>query len=227
MKIKVSHIVRYSAFVALLLLALAPVMAQNIARVGETTIISIELGPGETAAWELYTVPADPDFNFATEPGETSPSYADFVGGTTSTTVSILWKQPGIYFIKVTAVDAAGCTNNLRMYRMEVLPSLPTAVWIPPTDICVGETATLTVELTGTGPWSVTFTDGTTTRTVTDIQTSPHEIPIDPGPKATTEYTITNVTDKWGTNNYPVDPPKAVQVVNPKPNSSPIYRVGP
>lgn len=224
MKIKVSHIVRYSALVALLLLALAPAMAQeNIVRVGETTIISIEIGPGETAAWEMY---ADSTVNFAQVPGETTPAYADFVGGTTSTTATILWRQPGVYFIKVTAVDAAGCTNNLKMIRMRVLEALPTAV-LTTKDICVGETATLTVELTGTGPWSVTFTDGTTTRTVTDIQTSPHEIPIDPGPKATTEYTITNVTDKWGTNNYPVDPPKAVQVVNPKPNSSPIYRVGP
>ena len=224
--IRLSHITRYLALAVLLhlLLALAPAMAQeNIVRVGETTVISIEIGPGETAAWETY---ADSTVNFAQVPGETTPVYADFVDGTTSTTATILWKKPGVYFIKVTAVDAAGCTNNLKMMRIRVIEALPTAV-VTTKDICVGETATLTVELTGTGPWSVTFTDGTTTTTVTDIQTSPHEIRIDPGPKKTTDYTITSVTDKWGTNAYPVDPPTAVQVVNPKPNSSPIYRYGP
>ena len=95
MKIKVFHIARYSALVALLLLALAPAMAQNVVHKGETTVISIDIAPGETAAWELYT---DSTVNFATTPGETSPSYAEFVGGTTSTTATILWKEPGVYF---------------------------------------------------------------------------------------------------------------------------------
>lgn len=206
-----------------MLLALAPAMAQNVVHVGETKVISIEVGPGETSSWELYS---DSTVNFATTPGDPSPDYAEFVGGTTSTTVTILWKEPGIYFYKVTTYDITGCTNNLAVGKIRVLEELPTAT-VTSTAICIGETATLTVEFTGTAPWSFTYTDGTTTKTVTGITTNRYELVIAPNPKTTTEYTITSVTDKWGTNHYLVDPPKVVQEVNPKPDSSPIYRYGP
>lgn len=223
--IRLLHIARYPALAVLLLLllALAPVMAQNVVRQGETSTISVEPYPGDNYMWTLYN---DSTVNFAVDPGTVVQPYADFVGDTNSSTVTILWKEPGVYFFRVNATDITGCTNNLEVGRVRVLEALPTAT-VTSTTICVGETATLTVEFEGTAPWSFTYTDGTTSVTVTDILTSPYELRIDPGPKTTTEYTITSVTDKWGTNTYPTDPPKVVQQVNPKPNSSQIYRYGP
>jgi hypothetical protein len=219
-----THIARYMALAVLLLLlsALAPAKAQNVVRQGETTVIAIEPQPGDTYSWELYN---DSTVNFAVVPGTTTPSYGEFVDGTTSSTVTILWKKPGVYFFKVHAMNASGCTDNLKIGIVRVLEALPTAT-LTTVPICIGETATLTVELTGTGPWSLTYTDGTTTTTVTNIQTSPHEITIKPGPKKTTDYTIISVTDKWGTNNNNVSVPGSMdtQEVNPKPNSSIIYK---
>jgi hypothetical protein len=225
MKIKISHISRYLALAVLLLLlsALAPAMAQNIARTGETTTLSVELQPGETAAWELYS---DPTVDFAKIPGETTPAYAEFVGGSTSSTVNVLWKHPGTYFYKVTAVNASGCTNNLKIGMIEIKTAVTATIEASPA-VCAGETVTLTVTLTGTGPWNFTYTDGTNswTETVPDTSTTPpvvtHPVVISPGPSTTTDYWITSVTDKYGTNTTPSE--KATQQVNPLPAPSTIY----
>ena len=223
MKIKVLHIARYLALAALLhlLLALAPAMAQNVVRTGETTKFEIVQVTGETYTWELYKEPIAPTFNFATEAGETTPSYAEFVGGTnTGTTVNILWKQPGIYFFKVTALSITGCTSNLEIGMIEVKLGVTATIAASPA-VCAGETTSLTVTLTGTAPWEFTYTDGTNSWTVQNVLTSPHVIINAPGPAITTEYWITSVKDQFGTNTTPSA--KTTQVINPLPAPSIIY----
>jgi hypothetical protein len=64
------------------------------------------------------------------------------------------------------------------------------------TTICEGEVTQLSITLTGNGPWDVTYTDGVTTYTLTDI-TSPYNVNVTPA--VTTTYTITSVTDNIGT----------------------------
>jgi len=232
LKIKFFHIARYLALAVLLhlLLALAPVLAQTVVRQGETNTISVEPQPGDSYLYELYS---DSTVNFAVAPADAVHPYADFIGATNSSTVDILWKQPGLYFIKIHALNITGCTDNIKLAMVKVLEALPTAT-MTSTTICVGETATITVELTGTAPWSFTYTatdvssGATTTKTVTGISATPYELKIDPNLKNTTQYTITSITDKWGTNTYPVDPkPTVIQEVNPKPNSSQIYKYEP
>lgn len=221
--IKLSHIARYKAFAVLLLLllALVPAMAQNVARTGETSTLSVEQQPGDTYTWELYKEPTDPNFNFVTEPGETSPGYAEFVGGTTTgTTVNILWKVPGIYFFKVNALNITGCTNNLKIGIVEVKLGVSAEIEASPV-VCAGETTSLTVTLTGTAPWEYTYTDGTNSWTVTNVLTSPNVITIAPGPLITTEYWITSVKDQFGTNTTPSV--KTTQQINPLPAPSLIY----
>ena len=204
--------------VLLLLLALAPAMAQNVVRQGETTELGIEQKPGDTYKWELYS---DSTVNFAQVPGDTSPGYAAFIGGSDGTPVSVLWKLPGIYFFKVTAVNASGCTNNLKIGKITVLEALPTAIIVADTAVCEGEKIELEVTLTGTGSWDFTYTDGTTEWEVKDVTTNRYMITIDPGPSITTEYWITNVKDKYGTNTTPSE--KATQQINPLPEPSTIY----
>jgi len=222
------YIARYRALAVLLLmlLALAPAMAQiTIVRVGEITDLSVEQMPGDTYSWDLYS---DSTVNFAVTDGTAlAEGAARFVNDeNTGPAVQVEWLKPGDYFFKVTSWDITGCTNNLRIGIVRVLESLPTAT-MTSTTICIGETATITIEFTGTGPWEFDYTDGTTTQTVTGILTSPYELRIDPGPKATTTYTITRIKDLWGTNLYPVDPPTVTQEVSPKPPSSLIYKYDP
>lgn len=59
--------------------------------------------------------------------------------------------------------------------------------------ICSGDEVVLRVDLTGTPGWSYTWSDGTTTGTVTGVATSPSYLTFNP--TQTTTYTIVSVTD--------------------------------
>jgi hypothetical protein len=216
---KLLYIARYPALAVLLLLllALAPAKAQNVTNKNEITELAVQEVPGEVYTWELYS---DSTLNFAQVPGVTSGTFAEFVGGNVGSKVNVLWKEIGIYFFKVTAYSASGCTNNIAIGMMKVLPPLPVATFTT-VPICSGEPAKLTVSITETGPWSFTYTDGTTTWTETNVLTTPWEVTVTPGPKTTTNFWIISVTNKNGTNIRPSD--LVPQIVNPKPRSSIIY----
>lgn len=217
------YIQRLVMAVMLLLLALASAMAQEPVYTGQTSTLSVEQNGADTYQWELYS---DSTVNFAVEPGDPAPmAYADFVSGSEGTSVNVQWKKPGTYFFKVTAVDAAGCTMNLKIGRIKILESLPVATITPPDikGVCVGEAITLEVTFTGKGPWSFTYTDGTSEWNITDVPESknPYPLVVSPGPVVTTEYWITTVIDSRATNTEISN--KVTQVIHPLPAPPTIY----
>lgn len=217
---KFLYIARFPASAVLLLMwmALAPAMAQNVTNKNETTDLDIEPKPGETYSWELYS---DSTLNFAVATGvTTSASYAEFVGGNTGAKVSVKWKEVGTYFFKITAWNTTGCTNNIEIGKMKVLPPLPEGT-ITTTPVCSGDPVKLKIDLTEVGPWSLTYTDGTTIWTEKNITSTPWEVTVTPGPGVDTEYWILTVTNPNGTNKRPS--PKVMQVIYPAPKSSVIY----
>ena len=193
-------------------------MAQNTMYSGQSGDLGVIEVPGDTYIWELYKDATG--INFATDPGNCTPGYAYFTGNdSTGSTVNVTWITPGTYYFKVTATRA-GCTMNLKVGLMTVINALPTAVITPPPlAICAGDPAHLTVMLTGTAPWSITYTDGTNTVTIPNILTSPFDLVVNP--TTTTNYWITSVTDANGTNATPTTP--VTQVVNPRPLTNPIF----
>jgi hypothetical protein len=218
--IRLLYIARYPALAVLLLMlsALAPAMAQNVTNKGEITDLSVDSVPGEIYIWELYS---DSTLNFAVAPGVTSSAtFAEFVGGNVGAKVHVLWKEIGTYFFKVTAWNAAGCTNNIEVGIMKVKPPLPVGT-LNTLAICSGDPAKLTVDLTEVGPWSFTYTDGTTIWTETNVLSTPWVVTVIPGPTTNTDFWITSVTNPNGTNIRPS--PKVTQIVYPKPRSSVIY----
>jgi gliding motility-associated-like protein len=64
------------------------------------------------------------------------------------------------------------------------------------TAICPGQTANLTITLSGLGPWDVTYNDGTADITVSGVTSSPLNIPVTPA--ASTIYSLVSVTDACG-----------------------------
>jgi PKD repeat protein len=94
----------------------------------------------------------------------------------------------------VTAIsDATGCApgTSTGSVTVTVLPT-PTAAVSGGGTICPGQSATIQAALTGTGPWSVTWSDG-----VTDVvSASPDTRTVSPA--ATTTYTATAVSDSTG-----------------------------
>ena len=218
--IRLLYIARYPALAVLLLLllALAPAKAQNVTNKNEITDLSVNEVPGEVYIWELYS---DSTLDFALTPGvTTSDAYFEFVGSNNGAIVQVLWKEIGTYFFKVTAWNASGCTDNISVGIMKVKPPLPVGT-LTTVAICSGDPAKLTVDLTEVGPWSFTYTDGTSTWTETNVLTTPWVVTVNPGPMINTDFWITSVTNPNGTNIRPS--PKVTQIVYPKPRSSVIY----
>ena len=84
------------------------------------------------------------------------------------------------------ATTGSNNASNLTLY------ALPTAVLSGGGTICSGSAASLSVALTGMGPWSLTYTDGTTPVTTT-ASASPFAISVSPTSNQT--YTLTAVSD--------------------------------
>ena len=202
-----------------LLMAMAPAMAQNTVYAGHTTELSV-VDEGDTYVWELYKDVAG--VNGATVAGNCPPAEAFFVAGVnTGVSVNVMWTTPGTYFFKVTATRP-GCTNNLKVGKMIVLEELPTAVIELHDPVCAGTPTSLTVTLTGTAPWSITYTtNGSNPTIINNIPASPYLLDVG-SPTVNTTYQITSVTDGNGVTN--AIPSASMQlIVNQTPTVSPIY----
>ena len=213
MKHRLQHIFRLILLAATLMVTVASAMAQtNIVNAGQQSTLGIEPIPGATYIWDLYV--DNTTLNFATVPGNCPSADAYFVGGSDTPSVEVMWITPGIYYFRVKVMASGGC-QNLKIGMMQVIGDLPTAAFVPQPAICLGQTANLTINLTGIPPWSLTYTDGTTPITLTGILTSPRLVPVSPA--GTTSYWITMVNDSRGVpNNAQVGP--SVITVNPTPN---------
>jgi len=222
---RISHIVlRLILVIIPVMLALTQVRAQgDTVCVGASSKWAVEAVPGHNYTWELYN---DVDgINLAMVPGNCPSSEAYFIGGVNSgDSVEVMCQVAGTYFIKVTATDT--CTDNIKIGKIEVVPCLSYAEFLEPPPVCSGDTALLTVEVTGApGPWDISYTDGTTVWTIEGIETSPYTFQHVPTPTAAGSYTywIISVTNPYGmTNTDPSDP--VILIINSKPVTSPIYR---
>ena len=85
---------------------------------------------------------------------------------------------------------ATGCSATTPTITVH---PLPTGEIAGNTDICAGDSATFTVTLSGTSPWNIIYTDGTTTDTVLGITASPYNLTV--APATTSTYTLSKVSD--------------------------------
>ncbi len=224
---KLLYIARYQVLAVLLLMlsVWTPVLAQNVVHQGDITTLAVDPKPGDVYVWEMYN---DSTVDFAKVPGACPPGYADFVNGNTGSSVQVDWEEPGIYFFKVTAFTASGCTDNLAVGKVKVLKSIPFAVLdLNPNEICEGQSSELVVTFTGKAPWNMKLqaTDLLTGKSVVQVYTgipkasNPYSITINP--KVDTEYTVIEVSNKYGVTTIASN--SVTLTVHPLPKSSPIY----
>ncbi len=108
--------------------------------------------------------------------------------------------------------NASGCTSSVLPISVTIIPS-PTATILGSTTICNGSSTNLTINFTGTGPWSFQYSDGTTTSPV--IPSFFNTITLPPvSPSVTTTYTITSISNASCTG---VPGSSATVTVNPNP----------
>lgn len=80
-------------------------------------------------------------------------------------------------------------TNSVTLTNKQT----PTASISGSTTICAGSSATITISLTEESPWNFTYTDGSTSTTVTSQTTSPYTLSV--SPSSTKTYTLTSISN--------------------------------
>ena len=92
----------------------------------------------------------------------------------------------------VTAVSDDVCSGTASGSATFTVRPLPGATLSGSTTICAGQSTELRADLTGTGPWTVTWSDGFVDTAVT-VSPSLHVV----SPGSTTTYTVTSVVDAF------------------------------
>jgi gliding motility-associated-like protein len=133
------------------------------------------------------------DFNAAAE----AQGFTDLVNASlTASPILItipLAAAPGIYNAAMIVRNSlTGCVSASSPVVITIIAG-PTASITGTTTICNGSATVLTVNFTGTGPWSYQYSDGTTTSAIINSASSTATIPVNPS--TTTSYTLVNVTD--------------------------------
>ncbi|GGG56203.1 hypothetical protein GCM10010976_28820 [Bizionia arctica] len=96
---------------------------------------------------------------------------------------------PGTY----TFYAACSAVPSYRTPVEVIINDLPTASISGDGSICADPNVEITIALTGTQPWNVTYTNGTTPITISGITSSPHIFTV--SPIIATTYTLTAVND--------------------------------
>jgi hypothetical protein len=133
---------------------------------------TIEYTDGTTTWSQTITDSGDFTFNVAENP-------------TVTTTYSL-----------ISITNGNGCTRTSGFgdeTAQIIVQLLPTATISDDAAICEGQSTNLSVALTGTQPWSITYLDDSTPVTIDNITNSPHTITVTPS--GTTTYTLTEVSD--------------------------------
>ncbi|MCB0397909.1 MAG: SprB repeat-containing protein, partial [Flavobacteriales bacterium] len=166
------------------------------------TVTASFIDPGTLCEGEAINLEIDID-----QPGTFDVDYVDADGNNQSmavadgATIPVTVDDPTttLSVESVAYQTAPLCANtNQALLNIDVDP-LPTATISGGTTICAGENVVLHFDLTGTGPWDVTYTENNGAPIVMNILFNSFDWLIAGGPAATTNYCITNVLD-LGTN---------------------------
>lgn len=116
--------------------------------------------------------------------------------GTTTDSITIDFSSTiGTDTLTVIETDSNGCPGDPVLILITRMP-LPDATIATVAPLCFDDSTTLTITLTGTLPWDLTYDDGSGNQTVT-VTSSPYIINTS-GLTATTTYTLKEVEDRLG-----------------------------
>ena len=131
----------------------------------------------------------------------TAPWSITYTNGVSPVTVTSIATSPYTFTVApsatttytLTAASDANCPGTFSGSAVVTVRPIPTATISGNATICSGATTAISIALTGTAPWSITYTNGISPVTVTGIATSPYTFTV--APSATTTYTLTAASD--------------------------------
>ena len=139
----------------------------------------------------------------------TSPFAIIYTDGTSNTTVTGITQNPYVFTVtptstrtySLTQVTSSTCSGgSVSGQAIVTVNPLANAVLSGNNTLCSGNPFTLSISLTGNFPWSIAYSNGTTTITQTGITSSPYLITT--SPTQTTTYLITSVTNLCGAGTF-------------------------
>jgi len=120
----------------------------------------------------------------------------------------------------VSIQDANSCSQSQTGCATILVRPRPAVTVSGSTTIITGQSTNITFTLTGTPPWNFTYTDGSTTTNVTNLNSSPYLITVSPISGATTytniTYHLTSLSDAYCTANSSDLNSSATVRVNPR-----------
>jgi gliding motility-associated-like protein len=158
----------------------------------------------------------------------TQPWSITYTDGTTPVTVAGIVSNlytfkvapPSTKNYTVTSLSDANCTSISSDKTGSAVISVnarPTSLISGSANLCIGDSAIISIALTGTQPWNITYTDGTTPVIVTGIVSSPYNFKVAPSTGKT--YTVTSLSDANCTAIGPDKTGSAIITVNARPTS--------
>ena len=104
-------------------------------------------------------------------------------------------EEEGDVFIKdiFSLVSEVTLTGGNATVQANFSSTFPTALLSGTISICAGSEAILNLDLTGSGPWDVVYTDGNDLYNLTEINTTPFTFEV--SPEITTTYSLISVSD--------------------------------
>ena len=136
------------------------------------------------------------------------------------------FNESGVVTFTLRAYSLSPCTDTITDQMTLRIYPLPTGtiVLLSRDTICGGDTIRLRIDLTGTPPWTFTYSDGTTLTTVTNLFSTPYF--INTYPDSTVTYSITSLSDAHcialpGSSN------SMTVLVHPKPGAEYTWQIGP
>ncbi|NOS56141.1 MAG: hypothetical protein HOP37_07775, partial [Cyclobacteriaceae bacterium] len=190
---------------------------------GSATTITVNPAPVSALLTGTATICAGQSTNLIVTIAGGTPNYGFTITGlgpigayTSGSAISVSPAVTMTYTLAGLVTDANGCTVAGSGSALVTVNPLPTAtISSLPGSLCTGGSSTLTFTLTGTGPFTVGYSDGSTTFTLPGISTG-HTVVVNP--VVTTTYTITSVSD--ATSCVGVGGSSTTVTVNPSPTAA-------
>ncbi|MEO5572015.1 MAG: PKD domain-containing protein [Bacteroidia bacterium] len=131
-----------------------------------------------------------PPFTYSYSNGSTT--FGPFTTSNLSATITVSPTVTTPY--QVTAISDDNCTGTASGQALVTVNQLPTAQLTGTTAICYGSSSNLSINFTGSGPYTYSYSDGTNTFGPFTTPNDPEIVTVQPT-LPTTTYSVTNVSD--------------------------------